>query len=340
MKKLISIILATVLLLSLIPMSVTAAEQLKNPQNVTISVSESKAITFSLENVYDSYVIQKENAGTASSGVYEIPVYYFFIKEKGAITANKTTNYSVNSIIGEDDDGPIYGGYMTDDFAAGKKITIGSDVATCYTEVYQGDVLWTDYGTKPENGKVIARIYFQPLSEPNIPIYFDSNYKLGSISELIVKDTKPVETMTATKTASKVTVDGVVKSFDAYTINGNNYFKLRDIAYILSGTAKQFEVTWDGTKNAINLVSGNKYTVTGGEMTAATGNATKTAILSTSKIYLDGKEIKLTAYTISGNNYFKLRDLGQTFDFGVEWDGKNNTVAIKSTTGYVTDISI
>ncbi len=142
----------------------------------------------------------------------------------------------------------------------------------------------------------------------------------------------------ATKTASKVTVDGVVKSFDAYTINGNNYFKLRDIAYILSGTAKQFEVTWDGTKNAINLVSGKNYTVAGGEMTAATGNVTKTAILSTSKIYLDGKEIKLTAYTISGNNYFKLRDLGSAFDFGVEWDGKNNTVAIKSTAGYVPEV--
>ncbi len=153
-------------------------------------------------------------------------------------------------------------------------------------------------------------------------------------------NTPPItqEAVTAMKTASKVTVDGTVKSFDAYTINGNNYFKLRDIAYILSGTEKQFEVTWDGAKNAINLVGGSSYTTVGGEMAVATGSNTKSATLSTSKIYLDGKEISLTAYTISGNNYFKLRDLGSTFDFGVAWDGKNNTVAITSTTGYVPEV--
>ncbi len=145
---------------------------------------------------------------------------------------------------------------------------------------------------------------------------------------------------TATKTASKVTVDGTVKAFDAYTINGNNYFKLRDIAYILSGTSKQFEVTWDGAKNAINLVSDKPYTAVGGEMAIADGATTKSATANTSKIYLNGAEVALTAYTINSNNYFKLRDLGVTFDFGVEWDGANNTVAIKSTTGYVPETNV
>ncbi|WP_409346097.1 hypothetical protein [Paenibacillus sp. MBLB4367] len=145
--------------------------------------------------------------------------------------------------------------------------------------------------------------------------------------------------LTAIKTASKVTVDGVVKSFDAYTINGNNYFKLRDIAYILSGTTRRFEVTWDGEKNAISLFSGKPYTVIGGEMTLTTGDRTKSAILSTSKVYLEGKEIKLTAYTIDGNNYFKLRDLGSTFDFYVGWDGNNNTVEIESMFSYVPENS-
>ena len=138
----------------------------------------------------------------------------------------------------------------------------------------------------------------------------------------------------ATKTASKVTVDGAAKSFDAYTIASNNYFKLRDIAMVLNGTAKQFEVTFDGAKNAIDLISGKPYTAVGGEMTASTGGASQTATASTAKIYVDGKEVALTAYTISGNNYFKLRDLGQTFDFGVEWDGAANSIAIKSTVGY------
>jgi len=57
--------------------------------------------------------------------------------------------------------------------------------------------------------------------------------------------TPPVLNIHAVPTASAVVVDGVNTSFDAYNIEGSNYFKLRDIAYVLSGTEKQFEVGWD-----------------------------------------------------------------------------------------------
>ena len=145
----------------------------------------------------------------------------------------------------------------------------------------------------------------------------------------------PVQTapQTATPTTSKVMVNGKAVSFDAYKINGNNYFKLRDIAKVLSGTDKQFEVTWDSAKNAINLISGQPYTPVGGELATGSG-ANQQAVLNTSTVYLNGKQIALTAYTIKGNNYFKLRDLGQSFDFGVGWDGANNTVTIDTNTGY------
>lgn len=149
-------------------------------------------------------------------------------------------------------------------------------------------------------------------------------------------ETPPVQSATATPTASKVLVNGKEISFDAYSINDNNYFKLRDIANVLSGTGKQFEVTWDGTKNAINLLSGKAYTTVGGELAKGDGSQ-KPAALNTSKVYLDGKEISLTAYTINDNNYFKLRDLGQTFNFGVGWDGAANTVTIDTSTGYTAE---
>lgn len=138
---------------------------------------------------------------------------------------------------------------------------------------------------------------------------------------------------TAAPTTSKVLVNGKAVSFDAYKISENNYFKLRDIAKVLSGTDKQFEVTWDSAKNAINLISGQSYTPVGGELATGSG-ANQQAVLNTSTVYLDGKQIALTAYTIKGNNYFKLRDLGQSFDFGVGWDGANNTVTIDTNTGY------
>ena len=50
------------------------------------------------------------------------------------------------------------------------------------------------------------------------------------------------ETITANPTTSMVLIDGVEKSFEAYNINDNNYFKLRDIAYCLSATDKKFAI--------------------------------------------------------------------------------------------------
>lgn len=143
----------------------------------------------------------------------------------------------------------------------------------------------------------------------------------------------PVTTATATPTSSKVYVNGKLVEFDAYTINGNNYFKLRDLAKVVSGTEKQFEVTWDGAKNAINLISDESYTAVGGELSKGDGKV-KTATICTSTIYKDGEEIALTAYTINGNNYFKLRDVAQVFNIGVGWDGQTNTITIDTSIDY------
>ena len=138
---------------------------------------------------------------------------------------------------------------------------------------------------------------------------------------------------TANPTSSAVLINGQTVAFDAYNINNNNYFKLRDLAYILNGTQKQFAVDWDGANNTILLTSGQPYVAVGGEM-AGKGTGTKTAISTSSKIMLDGKEVSFTAYYIEGNNYFKLRDVGETFNFGVDWDGANNTIRIDTSKGY------
>jgi uncharacterized repeat protein (TIGR01451 family) len=41
-----------------------------------------------------------------------------------------------------------------------------------------------------------------------------------------------------------------------------------------------------------------------------------------------------TAYNIEGNNYFRLRDIGEALDFGVTWDSAKNTVVIDTSKGY------
>lgn len=144
----------------------------------------------------------------------------------------------------------------------------------------------------------------------------------------------PAQPLKAAPTASKILVNGKSVSFDSYTINGSNYFKLRDLASAVNGTGKQFDVSWDNAAKTINLISDKAYTAVGGEMTTGDGNE-KTPVPNTSIIMKDGVQIPLEAYTIDGNTYFKLRDLAQAFNIGVTWDNATKTIGIDTTAGYV-----
>ena len=139
--------------------------------------------------------------------------------------------------------------------------------------------------------------------------------------------------LTATPTASKVLVNGKSIAFEAYTINGNNYFKLRDLAKVLSGTTKQFEVSWNNTEKAINLLSGKCYTPVGGEL-ASGDDKVKTAIYSTADLFIDDEYAPLTAFTIGKSNYFKLRDIMDEFNAGVGWDSATSTITIDTNMDY------
>lgn len=142
--------------------------------------------------------------------------------------------------------------------------------------------------------------------------------------------TTTTSNVSATATAAKVLVDDVEVAFEAYNIDGSNYFKLRDLAEVLNGTNTQFSVSWDSTNKAIALTSGDGYTSVGGELAAGDGQS-KSASLSTSPLYCDGVVQSLNAYLIEGNTYFKLRDLGDLMGFGVGWDGAQGLITITST---------
>lgn len=172
-------------------------------------------------------------------------------------------------------------------------------------------------------------------------VFFDETYLSVTVDE------NAPTTVTATPTTSTVYVDGKAVKFESYTINGNNYFKLRDLALVMRGTQKQFEVTWNpdfssmsissgGSQGAIDMISNKPYTTVGGELKAGDGK-TKTGTLNKSPVLLDGLQIQVTGYTINGNNFFKLRDIGYIFDFEVDWDGSRNAVIIDSTKDYTAD---
>lgn len=45
------------------------------------------------------------------------------------------------------------------------------------------------------------------------------------------------------------------------------------------------------------------------------------AYISNQPVYVDGKQVRLEAYSIHGNNFVKLRDVGEAVGFNVYWDG-------------------
>ena len=155
----------------------------------------------------------------------------------------------------------------------------------------------------------------------------------AGLSALMMACAGAANTATATPTGNSIYVDGKQVNGAAYMINSNNYFKLRDIAAMVNGSAKQFEVSWNQTKKRIDLTTNKAYTVVGGEL-ALPSATTKTAKESTAVVYKDGAKVNYTGYTIADNNYYKLRDLCKDMDIGVKYDNATKRVDILTTVGY------
>ena len=131
-----------------------------------------------------------------------------------------------------------------------------------------------------------------------------------------------------------LTLNGTAMKLGTYNIANNNYVKLRDVAQLLKSTGKGFSITWNGAEQRIDLTSGGTYQTVGGEL-GALAEGTQTAVPNASSVWLNGKAVSLTAYTINGNNFFKLRDLGSALDFFVGWDAATGNVIVDTGKGYV-----
>ena len=127
-------------------------------------------------------------------------------------------------------------------------------------------------------------------------------------------------------------IDGELKEAEIYNINGSNYFKLRDMAALLSGSAAQFSVDYDGTSGTVQIKTGEAYTSVKGDLTMpdAEKAASKAAgaVKSAQSLTINGEPTYLAPYNIGGNNYFALRDLGSALGFGVDYDGATATMLV------------
>lgn len=141
-----------------------------------------------------------------------------------------------------------------------------------------------------------------------------------------------IERKLAYAARAKVTVNGKAVDFETYTIDDYTYFKLRDIAGAVSGTEKQFDTEWNEGTASIDLIRGTAYSAPAGSGVGAYSNAA--AVTSTAKLFCDGQQRNVSAFTINDYTYFKLRDIAKLLDMGVTWDEGTATIGLDTSVGY------
>lgn len=137
----------------------------------------------------------------------------------------------------------------------------------------------------------------------------------------------PVNTLTATPSDAILSINGREYELAGYNVNNSNYYKIRDIAMLMSTTSARFNVEWDPTLNGISILTGERYEIIGGELENSPQSSLEISETS-SPIYIDGVLSEVEAYTINGSTYFKIRDIANAAGFEVEWNNETQTIII------------
>lgn len=129
----------------------------------------------------------------------------------------------------------------------------------------------------------------------------------------------PVFGEEAKEAKEKIYLKGEEQKIISYEIGGENYLRLRDLAFALKDSTARFSVDYDGKEGKIVVRTGKDY---GGEVLEApkenlNAKENKTPIL------VDNRVTDIKSYKIDGYSYYKLKDLGETLYFDIiEKDGE------------------
>ncbi|MCI8537949.1 MAG: hypothetical protein HFF18_04705 [Oscillospiraceae bacterium] len=131
--------------------------------------------------------------------------------------------------------------------------------------------------------------------------------------------------LSITRTTSSLFLNDHSAYITGFNINGNNYFRIRDLAKSLNGTSASFEVTWNASANQVELLTGQPYT---GEAESSYVYGASQVVPSTAQLMIDGQTVDVAAYNIAGNNYYKLRDLSGLLGYEVFWLEAENAICL------------
>lgn len=341
MKKMLSIVLTVALLATMLVAPVSAAETVELDIFTVGGVTE---IQKPDSGAYDVYYGEGSVEITLTTDLPWINFYYINDNYANYIDVNFNTPVDTGSAVFEYSN-VVYKNVFTNDTKSYDELEIayfngevdiddwamaaGSTFSMLFEGLYCFDVF-------DEYGGTYGYYYFRVLDVDDADSGEETETEEAEEAETVSEETVEETTVVASGNMVNVTVDGKTMELAAYNIADNNYFKLRDIAALVSGSDKQFEVTWNNDEEMIEMTSGLEYTLVGDE-NEATEISDAEALASTAGLLKDGEAATATAYTIADNNYFKLRDLCQMFDFNVTWDDDTESIIIDTASAYTAD---
>ena len=185
---------------------------------------------------------------------------------------------------------------------------MGAFTTTALTDVFFA-------GTEKQWNEISISWGNEPLT--NAAIHYGGAATTGSAPKVVLSP-------------QNLAVDGAAVDCMKYNIDGSNYFMLRDLAYLLNGTGSQFSVGWDDATKTVSIVTGGAYAPNGSELQVGEDRSA-TAVVSAQTILINGEvRTDLSVYNIGGNNFFKLRELGDALGFDVDYDRATNTAIVIS----------
>ncbi len=156
-------------------------------------------------------------------------------------------------------------------------------------------------------------------------------FAFALILALLLSLSVPALAFTVVASSQALSVNGQAVECEKYNIDNKNYFKLRDIAYLLNGTGSQFDIGWDAEKGVASITTGQPYTSPNGTELVVGADQSATAKVSTQTIMINGVvRDDLTVYNIGDNNFFQLREMGDALGFDVGYDEATRTMLVVS----------
>lgn len=122
----------------------------------------------------------------------------------------------------------------------------------------------------------------------------------------------------AIPTNHKIIVNNKAVVVHGYVINGQKYFKIRDLAIAFSDTKSSFDVNYDKSSKSVVLKKNSKYTSMDKKLSTSVVKAPK-LMETTQKIMVNGEESQnLKVYLINNSNYFNLSEISDLMDLNIK----------------------